>query len=588
MAWMGWVAALLAALWPSPRARADGLAVPSYRQASRVVVITVEGEIDRWMYESVQRRMTLAERAGVDALVFEINTPGGDVMVVNSMCDLIKQGPITNTVAWVNRDAYSGGAILALACREIVMNDPARLGDAMPIAVNPVLSRMGTIDPKELARKVLPPLLGNVLDSARRHNEAFGRYQRDEFLVQAIILNDLSLWWVEHAHTGVRMAIDRHEFELLFPGENPDSPATLAGGSAPAASGPLDTPGKTGDGVTLPGGSTKLQGVSTNEIVQQAGALPASRRPRLTEADRGQWKLIDRVTNGTGAALFYTADAVRYGLAANATVQDATGKPVVVPIRHDEDLRAFFGAKQIRRLDRSWSEGLVQFLTHPIARGVLLVVFFVALFVEMTHPGVTLPGVVAVAALALLLGPPLLIGMAAWWMVAAIMLGMLLLALEVFVIPGFGVAGVLGMLLLFAGLIGAFIGGGSLFPDSEHEQRRLLWNMSTFLGALFTAAVAIYYVAKNITSLPMLNRLVLRDASGEEEPGSILQAMEEPALPVRAGDAGVALTPLRPAGKVQVGEQVLDAVADFGFLPAGARVRVTSVTPFRIGVEALA
>lgn len=572
------------ALGVSP-AHADDAPVPTYRQASRVVVITIEGEIDKWMYESVKRRMAVAEHNGADALVFEINSPGGEVLVVNALCELIKQGPIQNTVAWVNNEAYSGGAIVALACREIVMNAAAQMGDAMPVAVDPILSRLGTVDTKELQRKILPPLLANVLDSARRHNEFFHRYQRDEFLVQSIILNDLSLWWVEDTRSGQRMAIDRREFEMLFPGVSPDGPAALASGTAPAASGSLSAPGKSGDGVNLPGGSEKLSGVSTEQVAQQASAPLASLRPKLTEADRGRWTLIDRVTNGSVAAMFTTPDAVRYGLAANATTKDAGGNVAVVPIRNDEDLRAFFGAKHIVRLNATWSEGLVGFLTHPICKGVLLVIFFVALFVEMTHPGVTLPGVVAVVALVLLLGPPLLIGMAAWWMAAAIVLGMALLALEVFVIPGFGVTGVLGMLLLFAGLVGVFLGGGSLFPDSEHEQRRLLWNMSTFLGALFTAGVTIYYVAKNITSLPMLNRLVLREASGDEGPSSILQAMEEPASPVRVGDAGVAVTPLRPAGKVQVGDQVLDAVAEFGFLPLGAKIRVTSVTPFRLGVE---
>jgi hypothetical protein len=237
--WLAWLASVAAmALGVSP-AHADDAPVPTYRQASRVVVITIEGEIDKWMYESVKRRMAVAEHNGADALVFEINSPGGEVLVVNALCELIKQGPIQNTVAWVNNEAYSGGAIVALACREIVMNAAAQMGAAMPVAVDPILSRLGTVDTKELQRKILPPLLANVLDSARRHNEFFHRYQRDEFLVQSIILNDLSLWWVEDTRSGQRMAIDRREFEMLFPGVSPDGPAALASGTAPAASGSL-------------------------------------------------------------------------------------------------------------------------------------------------------------------------------------------------------------------------------------------------------------------------------------------------------------------------------------------------------------
>ena len=119
--------------------------IPEWRRGEKVVVITIRGEIDQdihgnsVMATSVTRRIQLAERSGADAIVFELDTPGGSVPAVLEICNRIKSSSITNTVAWINPSAYSGGAVIALACREIVVTSPATLGDAQPISVMPLM-----------------------------------------------------------------------------------------------------------------------------------------------------------------------------------------------------------------------------------------------------------------------------------------------------------------------------------------------------------------------------------------------------------------------------------------------------------------
>jgi membrane-bound serine protease (ClpP class) len=95
--------------------------VPAERQADKVVAITIEGPIDATTALSVRRRIALAEKGGANAIVIEINSPGGELGAVLEITNAIKASAISNTVAWVNPDAYSGGAIVALACREIVL-----------------------------------------------------------------------------------------------------------------------------------------------------------------------------------------------------------------------------------------------------------------------------------------------------------------------------------------------------------------------------------------------------------------------------------------------------------------------------------
>ncbi|MDX2131699.1 MAG: NfeD family protein [Planctomycetota bacterium] len=573
----------LAALWTSATAQAPavGGGVPKDRQATNIAIITIRGEIDAQgvMAESVERRIRLAERAGADALVFEIDTPGGAVDSVLRICTAIKGSTVQNTAAWINRDAYSGGAIIALACRRILVNDPVNFGDAMPVSGGP-LGIVPQEIPTELLKKVLTPLLSDVRDSARRHNEHFGAYLRDEYLVQSIVANDVELWYVRNRETGVRVAIDRAEFERLFPGADAGGPTRLAGlpqSGGGGGSGAAESAPDTG----VPAGSRKMALVAGEVEGRQT---ISSRRPVINGADAGKWELLEKATDGTAPAMLKASDMMFFGLANNDVLP--TGE--VVHIRSDADVMAYFQGSNLLRLDRTWSEGLTLFLTNIVVRAVLVMIFLVALFVEMTHPGTFVPGLIALAALVALVAPPMLIGMSGWWAIAAIGIGIGLLLVEAFVLPGFGVAGVVGLVLLFAGLIGTFLPRGEGgFPGIGEGGRPAIYGSTAVLLATFTAGVVMYFIAKNFGSLPILGRLVLKDpGTTEESEGFLADAFPpSPAEGVKVGDEGVALTPLRPAGRVEVGERVIDAVAEFGFIDAGSRVRIVTMDGFRTGVE---
>jgi membrane-bound serine protease (ClpP class) len=229
---------------------------------------------------------------------------------------------------------------------------------------------------------------------------------------------------------------------------------------------------------------------------------------------------------------------------------------------------------------------LVLFLTNFWVRGVLIAIFLVSLFVEMTHPGAMLPGIIAAAALVGIIAPPLLIGMASWWEVGAILLGIALIALEIFIFPGFGIPGIIGLIALFGGLVATFIPGGQgLFPDTARGQADLLWGAVTLILSVTSAAVVLWLFFRNIKSIPAFNRLILKNPGEDDVEVSTLVDLEAEEAPTAAGEVGVSITPLRPAGRVQIGDRVIDAVSEFGLIPAGVKVRVSSVSPFRITVE---
>lgn len=614
------------------------MAVPASRQARNIAVITVKGPISALTFKSIERRLQLARRAGADAAVIELDTPGGELGAALDITSLLKRSdtPIPNTVAWVHPNAFSAGSVIAMACREIVVSEAANFGDALVISTN----MDGTLrNLKEAERqKLTAPLLSDVVDSARLRGY-------DEYLVQGFVTLGVRLWEVENILTGQRLFVNAEEYELIFgqppadtrprvpsapPGETarkifsgnatkptkseaPKDAAQPGSGSAPADSHPkTDQPAP--DGATNPAGSPVDQKDASqplnpgesqsapppgpppeHQLIDPSTAVkPASpavanvatdasatqslppQRPVFSAADQGKYKLVEYVSDGNGPLILKTADMERYGLARQV-------------VRNDAELLAFFGAKNLRRLDPSWSEGLVAFLTNPIVRGVLIVIFLIALFLEMSHPGVTLPGLVAGAALIAILAPPLIIGMANWWEVAAIAVGILLIALEIFVIPGFGITGILGILLLFAGLIGTFApsGSDSLFPDSPQGRTELLYGVATVAMSVATSMVGCYFLAKHFGSLPVIGKLVLKNAPASEVDESLFAAIAPGAGEVRVGQEGVAITPLRPSGKMQAGDRVVDVVAQMGFITSGAKVRVVAVTEFRVEVEAI-
>lgn len=561
--------------------------IPAARAAKNVAVITIHGEIDEWTARSIQRRIAFAEASKADAIVFDIDTPGGELQAMLVISGMIKRGKITNTVAWINPNAYSAGSVIALACREIVINEGAAFGDALPIEIS-LFEGFKPIPDAE-REKFLGPVMADLIESARRN-------AKDEVLVQGLVRRGVELWLIEHQTTGERLFVTEAQYRVAV-GEEPQrmNPTlrsitgpvdptrrsrNITGGAArpPGASGP-DSPGDSGKPTDIvpaaPDMSPKLL-AEVNQSLDNVGA--ASIRPNLAAVEHaGKYKLVEYVSDGSGVVTLRDAEMLRYRVA-------------VEKVRDEQELKNFFGSPNIARLDEGWSERLARLLSHIAVKALLIIVFLIALFVEMTHPGLILPGVIAAVCLVGLVLPPIIAGLAGWWTVVAILAGIALIAAELFIAPGVGVFAVLGVLLLFGGIVGTFImTGRGLFPGGPagggSGAGEVAWALVVTFGSIFVAGVVIAIIVRNFQNLPMLNRLVLKSASGDPPPEDFLVAMAEPEAAIPAGAVGVAITPLRPAGRVQVGDKIIDAIADSGFIPSGAEVRVIRSSSFETIVE---
>lgn len=223
----------------------------------------------------------------------------------------------------------------------------------------------------------------------------------------------------------------------------------------------------------------------------------------------------------------------------------------------------------VERLALTPAEGLARLLTQPVVAALLLGLGLGGLVLEALTPGVGLPGLLGLTALALFLGGRMVAGLAGWEPVVLVFLGLVLLALELFVTPGFGVLGILGMAALAGGLIVAF-------PDPAQ-------GLTVLLVGLLVAAVLIGLGWRRFKKTRTFTRLVLSTRQERDEG----YTAPTQGLARLAGAQGIARTPLRPAGTVMIQGRPVDAVSQGTFIPAGRPVQVVAVEGNRVVVEEL-
>lgn len=505
--------------------------MPASRKADSVVVIPIEGPIDSITTQSVRRRLETASDLGADAVVLELNTPGGELGATLEITHLIRTSAPANTIAWIRPFAFSAGTIIALSAREIVVAPDAMFGDAAPV------TGLGPIPVAERA-KIESPLLAEVTDAARRRHY-------DEKLVQAFVSVGIELWLLEDTRTGDVVFMDRTEYQDVF-GEEPRA-------SLPAITPPRgDQPVQVSPWLSLLSQAAGQATDAPDEDIAGLTMLPEV-RSHLTPDDAPHLTLLGQVVANDRLLTLKPWQASLYGLSAGV-------------VADDQALAAFTGATTVTRLDRTWSESLVRALMAWPVRLAFVALFVICLFIEMALPGTGWFGLGAAIALGVLLGVPLLAGMASWWDLAAVVIGLLLIGVELLLIPGTIVAGMTGAALLLMGLIGSAVSGD--MADAQGQAEFLTGGLIVIGGGIIGWAGA-WFVLKRIGATEVGGRLVLKEAVGADESG-------QPPLASRVDLTGTAMTDLRPSGRVLVDGHAIDAVCSGRWITAGTAVRIVA------------
>ncbi|MEJ2703351.1 MAG: hypothetical protein P8Z79_13000 [Sedimentisphaerales bacterium] len=169
--------------------------------------------------------------------------------------------------------------------------------------------------------------------------------------------------------------------------------------------------------------------------------------------DANQYELADRklIVDDDELLTLTASRAAEYGIS-RAVVKDRAG---VLTFLAKRDGVVFSGQPMV--LDTLWSEEMVRWLNSPAVMGILVMIALLGAYIEFTTPGFGLPGLVAVTCFVIIVGSKYLLGMANWVEIVVFVVGVLLLLVEIFVLPGFGIAGVTGIVFMLAGLFGMLV-----------------------------------------------------------------------------------------------------------------------------------
>ncbi len=224
---------------------------------------------------------------------------------------------------------------------------------------------------------------------------------------------------------------------------------------------------------------------------------------------------------------------------------------------------------KIEKQELKATDQIIRFLINPMISSVLVMMIVGGIYFELQSPGIGFPIAAAILGAILYFAPHYIEGLAEHWEIAVFIVGVILLAIEIFVIPGFGVSGVLGILFIIGSLALATvrnIGFHFEVPDITQLVYSLLYVSLASLGGL----VLSYYLTNKLFGNAQFGALSLMTVQKKEEGFSI----EESTYSKLIGSNGIAQTDLRPSGKVKIENGYFDAVAKIGYIEKGNKITV--------------
>lgn len=227
----------------------------------------------------------------------------------------------------------------------------------------------------------------------------------------------------------------------------------------------------------------------------------------------------------------------------------------------------------------SWIDQVIAFLINPAVSGILILIIIGGIYFELQTPGVGFPLIAAIIAGVLFFAPLYMQGLADNWEIALFVVGVLLIILEIFVIPGFGLPGILGIVFMICGLAFSMVANDWL--NFKVSAPGLL--MQSFLIVIVSLAASIVLMVifgKSMLQSRAFKRLVLQD-----EQRSVEGYTSSRLLADLVGREALAKTVLRPSGKIEIDGKWYDAVALDGYVELGEQVTVVKHENYNLFVR---
>ncbi|MGL5683798.1 MAG: NfeD family protein [Marinifilaceae bacterium] len=293
------------------------------------------------------------------------------------------------------------------------------------------------------------------------------------------------------------------------------------------------------------------------------------RDPHIAEAMVDERININGVTDSGRIVTFTSHEAVKHGFC-----DGIVGSMDELLVREH-----YVPATQLR-YEKSTMDKIIGFLINPVLQGILIMIIIGGIYFELQTPGIGFPIIASITACLLYFAPLYLEGIANNWEIIVFGVGVILLMLEIFVIPGFGVAGILGIGCILGALIMAPIDGVS-FEYFDDIASAILRSFAIVVGSATGGLVLGIILAKRVVtarSLPFALHSEQRVEDGYVSVDMRLKHM--------VGSQGVTITDLRPSGKIKLHSEIYDAVAIQGdYIPLGTFVKVRQFQSGQLYVE---
>ena len=428
--------------------------------------INIRTEINATSRIYLSNGLKEADALNADAILLHLNTYGGTVQDADSMRSAILYNPIPVSV-FIDNNAASAGALIAIACKKIYMRQGANIGAATVVDGN--------------SGEAMPDKYQSYMRSIIRSTaEAHGK---------DTIINgkDTVYRWVRDPHIAEAMVDER----IVIPGVV-DSGKVLTFTAQEAQ--------KFGycDGIAE----------NTNEVITRYMGY-------------NDYKLVEY-------------------------------KPTIF-------------------------DNLKGFLMNPAFQAILIMLIIAGIYFEFHTPGFGFPAIAAIIAAILYFTPLYLDGLLENWEIVVFIIGILLILLEIFVIPGFGITGIAGIIFVCAGLIFALLDNHNFSFEYVQLSDVIRSTLTVFSGILL-AVIIIVWLSSRIGEKGMFRRIALTaDLADSESADQTTHSL--------VGKSGKAMTVLRPSGKVIIDNEVYDAVSNQGFINSGTTVTVVKFENMQIYVE---
>ncbi len=427
----------------------------------KIVKLNIKKEIGPAIWRQTKHAFNLAEKEKADYVLIHMNTYGGLVDAADSIRTKILNSPIP-VLVFIDNNAASAGALIAIACDSIYMRPGANIGAAT------VVNQTG---------EAVPDKYQSYMRSTMRATaEAHGK----DTLITG---KDTTYKWVRDPKIAEAMVDPRKKIEGII-----DSGEVLTFTANEALQ------------------NGYCEGIADNieEVLQEAGI--------------NEYKIIE-----------YKPDKM---------------------------------------------ELLIGLLVSPYLQGILIMIIIGGIYFELQTPGIGFPLTAAIIAAIIYFAPLYLEGIAENWEILIFVVGVLLLLIEIFAIPGFGIAGISGIILMIAGLALSMSHGDIIVRDEDFN---FSLNLGPFAKSLFVVMFSVFLglimsilLSQRLVKTNLFARIALHKEQDPDE-GYLGVPTEQINL---TGKTGIAYTILRPAGKVMIDNEVYDAKALTGYIEKGEKIVV--------------